>query len=137
MRCEAAARSCSCAARARAKGEAQSNILWNYGHTTIPRHLRDIYVTEYGSADLRGKSDEECTIAMLALCDARFVDALAERAKADGKLRREFPHTRSLEGKHPERLKDALKPMRRCLPLFPFGSDFTSMSRRFCQHCSV
>jgi acyl-CoA hydrolase len=32
-----------------------SNIRWNYGHTTIPRHLRDIVVTEYGVADLRGR----------------------------------------------------------------------------------
>ncbi len=39
-----------------AKGKSQSNIRWNYGHTTIPRHLRDIIVTEYGIADLRGKS---------------------------------------------------------------------------------
>src|SRR5262245_63497049 len=34
-----------------------SNILWNYGHTTIPRHLRDIVVTEYGIAALHGASD--------------------------------------------------------------------------------
>ncbi len=108
------------------KGEAQSNILWNYGHTTIPRHLRDIYVTEYGSADLRGKSDEECTIAMLALCDARFVDALAARAKADGKLRRDFRIPDRWRENTPQRLQDALKPMMSCLPLFPFGSDFTS-----------
>ena len=31
-----------------AKGRTSSNIRWNYGHTTIPRHLRDIVVTEYG-----------------------------------------------------------------------------------------
>ena len=31
----------------------ESNIRFNYGHTTIPRHLRDIYITEYGIADLR------------------------------------------------------------------------------------
>ena len=40
-------------------GEVYSNIVWSYGHCTIPRHLRDIVVTEYGIADLRGKSDEE------------------------------------------------------------------------------
>jgi acetyl-CoA hydrolase/transferase-like protein len=107
------------------KGVAQSNILWNYGHTTIPRHLRDIYVTEYGTADLRGKSDEECTIAMLALCDARFIDALADRATADGKLRRNFSIPDRWRENTPERLKDALKPMKSALPLFPFGSDFT------------
>ena len=32
-----------------------SNVRWNYGHVTIPRHLRDVIVTEYGVADLQGK----------------------------------------------------------------------------------
>ena len=27
----------------------KSSIVWNYGHVTIPRHLRDIVVTEYGA----------------------------------------------------------------------------------------
>ena len=35
-------------------GEVSSNIVWEYGHCTIPRHLRDIVITEYGIADLRG-----------------------------------------------------------------------------------
>jgi acyl-CoA hydrolase len=39
------------------KGEVTSNIVWNYGHITIPRHMRDIVVTQYGIADLRGRSD--------------------------------------------------------------------------------
>jgi acyl-CoA hydrolase len=108
------------------KGRAQSNILWNYGHTTIPRHLRDIYVTEYGSADLRGKSDEDCTIAMLALCDARFVDALSDCAKAAGKLRKDFSIPDRWRENTPGRLKDALKPLHSCLPTFPFGSDFSA-----------
>ena len=49
-----------------------SNIVWNYGHCTIPRHLRDIFVNEYGVADLRGKSDEEIVEALVDVCDARF-----------------------------------------------------------------
>ena len=108
------------------QGRAHSNILWNYGHTTIPRHLRDIYVTEYGSADLRGKSDEECAIAMLALCDARFIDDLADRAKSAGKLRRDFCIPDRWRQNTPRRLHDALKPFGASLPLFPFGSDFTA-----------
>ena len=32
-----------------------SSIVWNYGHVTIPRHLRDVVVTEYGIAELRGQ----------------------------------------------------------------------------------
>ncbi len=34
-------------------GKLSSNTRWSYGHITIPRHLRDLVVTEYGIADLR------------------------------------------------------------------------------------
>src|SRR5947207_3281363 len=49
--------------------KAQSNIRWNYGHETIPRHLRDVFFTEYGIADTRGKSDAETIAAMLQVTD--------------------------------------------------------------------
>src|ERR1700743_987358 len=62
----------------------ESNIRWSYGHETIPRHLRDIIVTEYGVADLRGKSDAEVVAAMLQVSDSRFQDELARRAKDAG-----------------------------------------------------
>ena len=107
------------------KGTDSSNILWNYGHTTIPRHLRDIYVTEYGTADLRGKSDEECAIAMMAISDARFIDGLTQQAKAAGKLRGDFVIPDRWRENTPQRLEMALRPMRQCFPTFPFGSDFT------------
>jgi hypothetical protein len=71
-------------------GKTHSNIRWNYGHTTIPRHLRDIVVTEYGIADLRGRNDEECIKAMLAISDARFQAGLIEDAKSSGKLPADF-----------------------------------------------
>ncbi|MDO5770457.1 MAG: acetyl-CoA hydrolase/transferase C-terminal domain-containing protein, partial [Psychrobacter sp.] len=35
------------------RGETKSNILWTVANLTIPRHLRDVYITEYGIADLR------------------------------------------------------------------------------------
>jgi len=107
-------------------GGVASNILWNYGHTTIPRHLRDIYVTEYGSADLRGKSDEDCIIAMLAISAARFVDALAETAKRNGKLRRDFVIPDRWRQNTPAHLAAALAPYRPLFPPFPFGSDFNA-----------
>ena len=47
------------------KGRPTSNVVWEYPHTTIPRHLRDVVVTEYGVALLRGKTDEECIQALL------------------------------------------------------------------------
>src|SRR5690606_7622936 len=39
---------------------AQSSVVSHYGHVTIPRHLRDLAITEYGIADLRDRSDAEC-----------------------------------------------------------------------------
>jgi hypothetical protein len=107
-------------------GEVVSNILWNYGHTTIPRHLRDIYVTEYGCADLRGKSDEECITAMLAITNARFLDRLAGQAKRNGKLRRDFAIPDRWRQNTPARLTKALAPYSRHFPQFPFGSDFST-----------
>ena len=110
------------------RGMVSSNILWNYGHTTIPRHLRDIYVSEYGIADLRGKSDEDCILAMLSICDARFQDELVARAKGAGKLRADFAVPAPWRANTPEQLARALEPWRSRgqFPLFPFGSDFSS-----------
>ncbi|MDA3919594.1 MAG: hypothetical protein PF501_02755, partial [Salinisphaera sp.] len=48
----------------------ESNIVARYAYTTIPRHLRDIVVTEYGVADLRGKTDEQIAIALIEIADA-------------------------------------------------------------------
>ncbi|MBU6199134.1 MAG: acetyl-CoA hydrolase [Xanthomonadaceae bacterium] len=111
-------------------GRVRSNILWNYAQTTIPRHLRDIYVTEYGVADLRGKSDEECIIAMLGIADARFVDRLAAQAKAAGKLRDDFTIPDAWRRNTPAHLAAALAPHRERFPRFPFGSDFDETELR-------
>jgi acyl-CoA hydrolase len=73
-----------------ARGKSQSNIRWRYGHTTIPRHLRDIIVTEYGIADIRGKSDRDVIAAMLSITDSRFQDELLRQAKAAGKIEPSF-----------------------------------------------
>src|SRR5258706_3960522 len=71
-----------------AKRRTTSIILWNYGHTTIARHLRDIVVTEYGIADLRGRTDRDVIAAMLAVADSRFQDELLRRARDAGKIER-------------------------------------------------
>jgi hypothetical protein len=110
----------------------QSNIRWRYGHETIPRHLRDIIVTEYGVADLRGKSDAEVIAAMLGVTDSRFQDELMRQAKDAGKLPKDFEIPRASRDNHPERITAALKPARAAglLPSFPFGSDFTDVEMR-------
>jgi acyl-CoA hydrolase len=114
----------------RSGGKLRSNIVWNYGQATIPRHLRDVYVTEYGVADLRGKSDENCIVAMLGIADARFVDALAAQAKAAGKLRRDFAIPAAWRRNTPECLVAAMAPHRERFPRFPFGSDFDEVELR-------
>jgi acyl-CoA hydrolase len=113
-------------------GGIESNIRWDYGQITIPRHLRDIVVTEYGVADLRGKSDSECIEAMLSICDARFLDALCAEAKAHGKLAADFAIPPAWRLHQPQRLHESLGPFRRkgLLPVFPFGSDFDEVEQR-------
>jgi acyl-CoA hydrolase len=110
----------------------QSNIRWSYGHETIPRHLRDVVVTEYGVADIRGKSDAEVIAAMLQVSDSRFQNELARQAKDAGKLPKDFEILPAHRENHPERIACALKPAREAglLPLFPFGSDFTEVEQR-------
>ena len=109
-----------------------SNIRWNYGHTTIPRHLRDIVVTEYGVADLRGKTDRDVIAAMLAIADSRFQDGLLRRAKDAGKIEPDFELPGECRDNTPERIAEALKPARDrgLLPMFPFGTDFTATEQR-------
>ena len=115
-----------------ANGKQQSNIRWNYGHTTIPRHLRDIVVTEYGVADLRGKSDREVISAMLAVADSRWQDELLRLAKDAGKIERTFEVPLDACDNTPEMLERKLKQaqMVGLLPTFPFGSDFTEAERK-------
>ncbi len=115
-----------------AHGRLESNIRYNYGHTTIPRHLRDIYVTEYGIADLRGRSDEACIKAMLSIADARFMDALAREAKANGKLDKSFRIPDAWRGNTPQGLARKLAPLHRAgrLPSFPLGSDFDPVEQQ-------
>ncbi|GAB2613815.1 acetyl-CoA hydrolase/transferase C-terminal domain-containing protein [Novilysobacter erysipheiresistens] len=113
-------------------GRSSSNVVWNYGHTTIPRHLRDIYISEYGVADMRGKADEDCVMAMAGICDARFQQGLLETAKAEGKLREDFVLAPRAADNTPVWLREAMAPLRRdgTLPDYPLGSDFTEVEQR-------
>lgn len=115
-----------------ARGKVQSNVRWTYGHETIPRHLRDVFITEYGIADLRGKSDADVIASMLAIADSRFQDELARRARDAGKLAKSYEIPREARDNTPEQVAAALQPAREAglLPFFPFGSDFTDVEQR-------
>lgn len=108
-----------------------SNVRWNYGHTTIPRHLRDLYITEYGISDLRHKTDQDCVLEMAAICDARFQDELLARAKRSRKLLAAPELPLRAQRNTPQALEQALAPFRRdgSLPDYPLGSDFTEIEQ--------
>ncbi|MCU7648089.1 acetyl-CoA hydrolase/transferase C-terminal domain-containing protein [Pseudomonas piscis] len=110
-------------------GEVSSNIVWEYGHCTIPRHLRDIVITEYGIADLRGKSDAKVIEALLNISDSRFQPGLMEQAQKAGKLPRDFRLDPRFADNSPQRLLDIQARHRHLFPEYPLGSDFTAQER--------
>jgi len=113
-------------------GKTISNIRWSYGNQTIPRHLRDIVVTEYGVADLRGRTDAVVIQSMLAVADSRFQDDLLHRAKDAGKIPKDYEIPAAHRENTPERIEVALAPARQegLLPTFPFGTDLTEEEQR-------
>ncbi len=115
-----------------ANGRVTSNIRWQYGHETIPRHLRDIVVTEYGIADLRGKTDRDVIAALLAVADSRFQDELLRQAKDAGKIEKRFALAPAWRDNTPQRIERALGAARDAglLARFPFETDFTPVEQR-------
>lgn len=92
--------------------------------------MRDIVVTEYGIADLRGKSDADTIVALLEIADSRFQQDLANKARAAGKLPASYRLPDSARNNTPQTLKKWLEPHRdRSLPQFPFGTDFTDIEQ--------
>jgi hypothetical protein len=109
------------------EGEVQSNVVWSYGHATIPRHLRDLVVTEYGIADLRGKPDEQVIAAMLEIADSRFQEGLLEQARRAGKISAGYRLPDHCRQNTPERLQAQLAPHRErgMFAELPYGTDLT------------
>jgi acyl-CoA hydrolase len=100
-----------------------SNVVWNYGHTTIPRHLRDIVITEFGIADLRGQSDENTVRQMLAVMHPHFRSEIVDAAWRANKI--DTPTVKADEraaAGHEALLAAARRDG--FFPTFPFGSDF-------------
>ena len=89
----------------------------SYGHVTIPRHERDIIVSEYGIADLRGKPDEQVIAAMLSIADSRFQPELLRAAKDAGKIAKTYEIPAAHRDNTPERIARALGPLD--LPALP------------------
>ncbi len=105
----------------------ESNIVWKYTYCTIPRHLRDIVITEYGIADLRGQSDEICIQRMICIADSRFQEGLRIQAVAHNKLSADWQIPGVFRDNTPEKIKKQLFQLKQqgYFPEFPFGEDFT------------
>ncbi|EPL14639.1 acetyl-CoA hydrolase/transferase C-terminal domain-containing protein [Pseudomonas sp. CF161] len=110
-------------------GEVSSNVVWEYGHCTIPRHLRDIVVTEYGIADLRGKTDAKVIEALLNISDSRFQPGLIEQAQKVGKLPKDFQLEPRFTDNSPQRLQAIRARHSHLFPEYPLGSDFSAQER--------
>jgi acetyl-CoA hydrolase/transferase-like protein len=122
------ARSVLCVRSTRLKdGDLSSNIVAGYGHTTIPRHLRDIAVSEYGIADLRGRTDGECVAAMLNIADSRFQLALLAVAKRANKIDAGYRIPDQYRNNLPSKLEEAFAESRAAglFSEYPFGTDLT------------
>nr|WP_218920236.1 acetyl-CoA hydrolase/transferase C-terminal domain-containing protein [Chondromyces crocatus] len=111
-------------------GDPQSNLVFAYAHCTIPRHLRDLVVTEYGIADLRGRTDSEVAKALLHIADSRFQPQLLAEAQRAGKIEPDYTIPEPHRHNTPDRLARALAPHAEHLPTFPLGTDFTDQELR-------
>lgn len=105
----------------------RSNIVWTYGHCSVPKHLRDIIVTEYGIADVRGKTDSDVIAAILNITDSRFQQDLLQQAKKAGKIAMDYEIPEEYRNNTPEKLAALVKPYQAqgYFKPFPFGTDLT------------
>jgi acyl-CoA hydrolase len=104
-----------------------SNIVSDYGSCTIPRHLRDIVITEYGIADLRSRTDQEVIESLICIADSRFQADLLKQAKAAGKLSASYQIPAEFRQNLPVRVAAdvAWAQSQGMMPSHPLGCDFT------------
>lgn len=114
------------------RGVKSSNVIWSYGHTTIPRHLRDIVINEYGIADLRGATDQDVVAQMLSITDAEFQSNLLETAKSNKKVDTSFELKTQWQANSESELERRLSPFieQGLLPDYPFGTDFDELEQK-------
>lgn len=111
----------------RSKGKSSSNIRWSCEHTTVPRHHRDIYVSEYGIANTRGRTDMQVIDAMLRIADSDFQAELMAQAKDARKLPSAYRLPEDATRNSPVHLEKIFKSkeLEPCFPEYPLGTDLT------------
>lgn len=108
---------------------AVSNIIWEFPHNTIPRHLRDLVVTEYGLVDLRSAEDHEVIQSLICIADSRWQEGLRLEAVKAGKLDPKWSVPLLYQSNTPAAVQRGLQAARvsGLVPAYPFGSDFSTV----------
>ena len=103
----------------------KSNIVFSYGHCSIPKHLRDIVVTEYGIADIKGKPEKQVVMEIINIADSRFQKQLVDQAKKAHKLPMDYEIPEEYRNNLPQKITELLKPYQSqgLFKQFPFGTD--------------
>jgi acyl-CoA hydrolase len=105
----------------------ESNIVFSYGHCSVPKHLKDIVVTEYGIADIHGKPEKDVVMELLNIADSRFQPQLLAQAKKANKIPQDYEIPKEYRNNTPDKVAKLLKPYQAqgYFKAFPFGTDFT------------
>jgi len=119
-------------------GITRSNIVWNYGHTTVPRHYRDVFANEYGLAATRGQTDETVIAALLNIADSAFQESLLRKAAAYGKISRNYEIPDSSRGNAPSQLAAVFHDPELAphFPDYPLGTDLTPVEQELAEALS-
>ncbi len=119
-------------ARRERRGVVHSNIRWRYGHATVPRHYRDLFISEYGIAATRGCADREVIAQTLNIADSTFQAALLAEAKQGGKIDRAYRVPSSATRNAPASIQSVFQDssVREHFPEYPLGSEMTPIERR-------
>lgn len=107
-------------------GQVTSNIRWNYGHNTVPRHHRDVFVTEYGIAATRGCSDRDTIDRLLHIADARFHAELMGSAMQSGKIESRYALAQDAGDNRPAAIQAVFDEYRSHFPPYPLGTELTT-----------
>ena len=107
------------------KGRRESNIRWSYEHATVPRHHRDIYVSEYGIAATQGKTDMQVIDSMLQIADSAFQPALIAQAQRARKLVANYRLSEDAANNSPLVLQRIFREHQAYFPNYPLGTDLT------------
>jgi hypothetical protein len=84
-------------------------------------------VTEFGIADLRGKTDQEIIHRLLDIADSRFQQGLVDTAKKNGKIGSDYSIAAAFRQNRGDEISTKLAKYkkRELFKTFPFGTDLT------------